>query len=168
MTRINVYEPGAEDAYGDDAKPTLVGWFDDDKAVRISENRYWDGNNMAGNTTRRHDSHEALYHTAGGRWVLEMSSDWATVQTIHRFLTDAQAKGWLIRNKSDGEVERYFGELPEESGPAPTGRPAVGGVVSTALGVERLAAVDAWAAGREVSRAEAIRQLLDTALGVTA
>ena len=73
-----------------------------------------------------------------------------------------------MRDEDDQLVEQYFGALPDESGP-PVGRPPVGGTVSTALGEDRLKAVDAWAADNGgVTRAEAIRRLLDTALGVRA
>jgi hypothetical protein len=46
------------------------------------------------------------------------------------------------------------------------GRPEVGGTISTAIGKDRLAAVDLWAAEHGVKRAEAIRHLLDVALGL--
>lgn len=47
------------------------------------------------------------------------------------------------------------------------GRPAVGAVISTAIGDVRLDAVDDFAGRRGLSRAEAIRQLLDAGLAAS-
>lgn len=54
--------------------------------------------------------------------------------------------------------------VPELS--APGGRPAIGGTVSTAVGTDRLAAVDAYAQWEGTTRAEAMRRLLDLGLAV--
>jgi hypothetical protein len=170
MSRINVYEPVSEHDYDldRDAKPRLAGHFDDDKATRIDENREWDGHNMTSVVAGGTFEHECLYRTAGGRWVLNHWSQWEGVQPTYRFVSDAVARDWLLRNGSDTEVAKWFGPVASEAGPDLGGRPEVGGTVSTAVGTDRLAAVDRWAAENGVTRAEAIRRLLDAALGVAA
>lgn len=155
MPRINVPTPGSD----------RTGWFDPDKAIETIENTYrWDGNNNVSVVSGDKFAHETLYRTPGGRWVLERTSQWQNVADEYRFLDDDEAKDWLTRDGDDEVIERYFGELPDESGPDQGGRPTVGGIISTAVGVDRLAAVDQWAAEHGVKRADAIRQLLDAAL----
>jgi hypothetical protein len=66
------------------------------------------------------------------------------------------AKEWLLANDYDEAVEKYFGPIPEEEDNR-GGRPAIGGTISTALGVGLLAAVDAYAEKSGMSRAETIR-----------
>lgn len=111
--------------------------------------------------------HEHLYRTPGGRWVLNHWSQWQGSRETYRFITDDQARDWLLRNESDAIVEKWFGALAEESGP---GRPEIGGAVHVRLG-EELARVDAWADEQKIKRAEAVRRLVSaglTAVGVHA
>ncbi|WP_289007868.1 CopG family transcriptional regulator [uncultured Thermomonospora sp.] len=155
MARINVF---AVDEY--DGTRTLAGWFDPDRARAIEGRREWDGNDLA-------DVHvganrwQTLYRTAGGRWVLETSSAWQHEETTYQFITDEQARQWLLVNGSDDVVEEYFGEIEEERGP---GRPEIGPVTTIRLGEELTARVDAARRDGE-SRAAAIRRLLEAALG---
>jgi hypothetical protein len=58
-------------------------------------------------------------------------------------------------------VQRLFGEVEEESGPS---RAEFGAPVNIRLGPELLAQVDAYAVQRAISRAEAVRRLVATAL----
>ncbi len=160
MARTNVYD--------DDSQ--FVGWFDPDRATRINETTEWSeraGQMVSVVATGGQYEHEALYLTAKGRWVLEHSSQWQKADTTYRFVDAETVRDWLLRNGSDEEIERHFGEvLTEEAGPI--GRTEIGGRVTTALGDERLAQVDAQAAHYGVSRAEAIRRLLDIALTLDA
>lgn len=154
MSRINVYTD--DDEY---EGSTLAGWFTPERAEKVEGDTEWDGNNMA-------DVHvganrwQRLYRTAQGRYVVETRSAWVNEQTTHRFLTDEQAREWLLVNNSDEHVERWFGELEEEKGP---GRPAIGPMVNVRLGAERTARIDAACTEGE-SRAAAIRRLLDERL----
>ena len=112
MTRVNVYERSDED--GD----VLVGWFDRDAAELFEEDTYWvDGNEYSIHTYNKW-IHERLYRTAGGRWVLEQWSQWQGSQPRYSFLTDVQASLWLLKNHSDDVVERFFGPVESEHGPA--------------------------------------------------
>lgn len=156
MTRINVY---TSDPY---EGKTLAGWFDPDKAeIREEENTQ---GNMVGIHSGVH-KHEALYRTAGGRWVLHRWSDYRDSEPTYEFITDDQAKKWLIIDESDSAnqlIERYFGELEEERGP---GRPEIGGRVNLRLGDALVAALDARAKSEGINRAELARRLLTDALG---
>ena len=160
MTRINVYSQPDKDDYS--AKAELIGWFSADKATYFKEERHvFDGTNLAGVHLGDRNRGQGLYRTAQGRWVLEHWSDWQGETTRYEFVTDADAKDWLIVNEEGTEtLEKYFGEIEEERGP---GRPEIGGAVHVRLG-ELVQGVDAYAKRHEMSRADAIRSLIEDAL----
>lgn len=161
MNRINVYRYPADDDF--DAQqdgPILDGWFDKDKAEQFDEDTRWDGNNKISVHTVDKFAHQILYRTAKGRWVLHRWSQWQGSQPTYEFVTDEAARQWLTVNNDDAVIAKYFGELAEESGPAPTGRPAVGAAINVRLGDDLLGTVDARAADEGVTRAEMIRRLV--------
>jgi hypothetical protein len=161
MNRINVYRyPAGDDYDAQQDGPILDGWFDLDKATLIDPDTYWNGSNQVNVHTRREHYHQYLYRTSGGRWVLNSTSNWQGVQPTYVFLTDDEARQWLTVNGSDDEIAKYFAPLAEESGPAPTGRPAVGPAINVRLGDDLLATVDARADDEGVTRAEMIRRLV--------
>lgn len=135
----------------------VIGWFDHRKAERFDE-RLPQGPGR--------DEPQILFHTAEGRWVLHGHIYWQP-GTAHgdgnTFISGDQARGWLERNGHDEAAARYFSETAERL----PGRPPIGGRATIPIGDGRLAAVDVWARERKVSRAEAIRQLLDIALEAT-
>lgn len=136
------------------------GWFDYDRVDIINGREYWDGNNQIDVHARSWGRHQYLLRTAGGRWVLEQTSDWEKEQTTYRFLDDEAAKVWLVANESDDELARYFPDAEDERGP---GRPEIGAPVQVRLG-ELLAPVDAYAQNHCLSRAEALRVLVQRGL----
>jgi hypothetical protein len=148
MPRINV-------PYGDGR----VGWFNDDQAEQVEGRREWDGSNMA-DVHAGANRWQTLYRTKRGQYVLRRESAWQTEQTTYEFVSDEDARDWLLRNESDEEVERWFGEIEEEKGP---GRPEIGPAIRVRLGEELTARVDAARVDGE-SRAAAIRRLLTAAL----
>jgi hypothetical protein len=155
MNRITVYAMPDDDDYGPrDGKPELLGWFDADKATYFKETKgVFDGANLAGVHLRDQNRGQGLYRTAQGRWVLEHWSNWQGETTRYEFITDAEAREWLIVNEArDGMLEQYFGPVEEERGP---GRPEIGGAVHVRLGDDLLAQLDAHRGGN--SRADAIR-----------
>lgn len=165
MTRINVYSrrpDGDEDPY---FEPQFLGWFDVDKVVEdIREDTYWDGNNHRGVMSKLQCGHERLYRTNKGRWVryYNARSEFNGPE-FYEYLTDEQARDWLLRNNDDesnAAAARYFGETPEEQGP---GRPDLGPPVLIRLG-ELILPVDDWAEQEGISRAEAVRRLVALAL----
>lgn len=156
MTRINIY-------LSDEDGKALDGWFNPGTAVEsVAENTEWNEavGHLVSLVTSAED-HEQLYRTAGGRWVLNHWSNWRAAPDTYKFVSDAEAKDWLLRNGSDEVAERWFGPIAQEAGP---GRPEVGGAVHARLGQDLLDRLDAWGASRALTRAEAIRHLLDAAM----
>lgn len=166
--RIKVTNPIDDTAasYGEAAP---IGWFDTDKADRWDGRTEWDGHNMA-------DVHcgatrwQSLYRTAGGRWVLNQRSAWTTERESHEFVEPDAAREWLLLNEDDDAVEKYWGPLPEESGPDLGGRPAIdGSPVNIKFTHGQLARLDAAVAemrsgdGGKASRADVLRALVDAA-----
>ena len=151
MARINVCDDFGE----------LAGWFDENKAERFSEATWWDGSNHVSVATGSQWDHQVLYRTKGGRWVLHSWSQWQGRPERYRFITDAEAQTWLLKNEHDAAVERFFGEIEEERGP---GRPEIGPVIQVRLPEEMTAQLDALAERDGVPRAEVIRRLLGEAL----
>jgi Ribbon-helix-helix protein, copG family len=145
MARINIYgEHTHDDGYAD---THLEGWFDPDTAHRFAE-----GTNFTGSQR----GHEALYRTSGGRWVRHHWSQWEGSPETYVFMSDGEAKDWLIRSEvNDDALEKHFGDIPEES--APVGRPREGTLVGVRVPDADLAALDEEAALEGVSRAQLIR-----------
>lgn len=154
MARTNIYR---SDEY--DGK-VLEGWFDPSTAERFDESTRWDGNNHISVVAGDKYGHQALYRTKKGRWILNCWSQWQGVEETYEFISDARAREWLLECKEDEAVEKYFGELEEESGP---GRPEIGKPLNVRLGEDLQARVDAAALPGE-KRAATIRRLLEKAL----
>jgi hypothetical protein len=155
MNRIVIAET---DEYS--GERTVIGHFDYDKAERFEEDTRWDGNNHISVNTSSQWDHQQLLRTAGGRWVLNTWSQDQGRPETYEFISDDKAREWLLFNKEDEAVEKYFGEVEEEKGP---GRPEVGPATNVRLGEELTAKVDAARRDGE-SRAAAIRRLLAAAL----
>jgi hypothetical protein len=153
MDRVNVYDTETRE---------LVGWFDIDAAEKFREDTEWDGNNHISKATGSQFDHQTLYRTKGGRWVLNRWSQWQGSRETYEFISDDEAREWLIAQNEDVAVERYFGELEDERGP---GRPEIGPAIQVRLPEDLLAQIDAKAEDDGVSRAEMVRTLLGEALG---
>lgn len=157
MARTNVYTFDPEEGR------ILAGYFDRDKAEEFPEETRWDGNNNVSVHCGQWE-HEILYRTARGRWVLHHWSQRQGSEPTYEFVSDDVAKRWLLMNENEGSdaaVERYFGELDEETGP---GRPAIGPLVGTRFPSDVLAALDERAERDGVSRAELVRRLVTDGL----
>lgn len=154
MARTNIYR------FDEYEGKQLDGWFDPKKAEAFEEDTRWDGNNNVSVVAGGQFEHEALYRTKAGRWVLNHWSQWEGRPDTYQYVSDDEAREWLLKCGRDEAVEQYFGELEEESGP---GRPAIGPMVNVRLGEELTKRVDAARQEGE-SRAAAIRRLLEQAL----
>jgi len=152
MTRINVYNYG-----DDDGEDCLAGWFNANTATR------WTDADHNGNGSGGVGRGQAVYRTAGGKWVLENWTAWQNEAHTHYFITPAAAQTWLLRNHEDAAVAQYFGLLAEEEDRRP-GRPEIGGIVQVRLGDELFNRLDHLARERDSSRAETIREILRVAL----
>lgn len=164
MARINVYVTDT-DPYGDFTERRLAGYFDPNRADFIEGNEYWDGDNMACSHLKDGTRKQDLYRTARGRWVTRTRSSWANEQTEYQFIDDAAAREWLVINESHDLAEKWFGEQPDEEGPAVGGRPAIGPPVSVAYQTDLLTRVDAAAKDAGLSRAAWLRQIAAAAVG---
>lgn len=159
MARVNVFDH--DEMTGED---TLAGYFDIDKARRIKEGKDWDGNNNRGRISGLQIGFEWLYRTAGGRWVVyHYARNEFNGPEYFRYLTDAAARDWLLRNESDAIVEQYFGEIPEETGP-PVGRPEIGPAVNIRFPQGTLDELKTRADTEGISRAELVRRYVAEAL----
>lgn len=166
MNRINIYATGDE-AYEREGngRSTLVGHFDRDACTEsIEEGQRWDGNNHLGIISGLQLSREVLLRTKKGRWVLHHDGrNEFNGPEYHRFMTDDQARDWLLRAdtaESQEAIEKYFGEIEEEVGPNIGGRPAIGKKYEVRLDDETVARIDARAEQEGVSRPEMIRRLI--------
>lgn len=157
MARINIY---SDDPY---APQTLIGWFNPDAATRYEQGMEWNGESMVGVITGSEWVDEYLYHTKGGRWILNNDAHrYHNGPDTYRFITDEQARNWLITSQvNDAAIAEHFGELEDERGP---GRPEVGPAFSLRFPADLLAKVDQTAKTNNVSRAEQIRRLVAAGL----
>ena len=119
--RIYVTESADDSEYYDlNSNPQRrVGWFS------VGSAEYWhgdkevfDGANLADVNTRDQHRGQGLYRTKGGRWVLSTWSSWQGETSTYNYTSPEDAREWLIFNGYDDAVRKYFGEIPEEQGPA--------------------------------------------------
>lgn len=163
MNRITVYSTGL---YG---QPERLGWFDLDAATHIlEEDTRWDGQNMRGVISGMQINRAQLYRTSGGRWVENQDhSPEFNGPDQWRFLTDDEAREWMIKSGDHGAekaLEKWFPDTPDESGPNLGGRPTVGPKVEFRLDEDVLAKVDASAAEEGVKRSEMLRRIVTAAV----
>jgi len=145
----------------------VIGWFDRDRATSWGEGTRWDGSNNVSLATGVYSDHEELLRTAQGRWVIHSWSQWVNIPDSWRYIPADAARQWLIANQHSAAtivVEAGLGDIPDESGPNLGGRPAIGGLVSLALGDDLLRRLDAEGDRRGVKRAALVRDLLAAAL----
>jgi hypothetical protein len=83
-------------------------WFDDEKAVKFSENTWWNGHNHISSATGSQWEHEALYHTKTGSWVLNTWSQRQGSGETYEVISEQMAIQWLIAQQcfDDKEMEQ--------------------------------------------------------------
>lgn len=138
-------------------------YFDLDKASSWEGRREWDGANRA-DVNVGANAGQNLYRTAGGRWVLGSWSSYVSTPDSYEWVTDEKAHEWLLYNDHDDAAQEHFGPAAEERA---AGRPMIGARICVRLG-DHLTAVDAYAKDRGISRADAVRQLVEQALTANA
>lgn len=155
LVRITVYEDSDTDS-----GRVMVGWFDRDRAEHFRPDplqcpQFADFASA--------DSGQSLYRTSQGRWVLgEVAAH--TGEGLYRFLSPAQARLWLNSHGRRDVAARYFSRGTSNPKPRKAGRPEVGGPVTVRLGDDLLTDLDNYAGAHNLSRANAIRDLIKTAL----
>lgn len=161
MNRITIYSTRVNSEGGYDR----LGWFDLDAAEHVlEENSRWDGQNMRGVISGMQINRAQLYRTSGGRWVENQDSrPEFNGPNVWRFLTDDEAREWMIKSggaEAEESLAKWFPDTPEESGPNLGGRPTVGPKVEVRLDPDTLAKVDARATEEGVKRAEMLRRII--------
>jgi hypothetical protein len=80
----------------------LVGWFDDSakNIKKFNENTFWNGNNHISKATGSQWSHETLYLTSKGTWVLNHASGHSDTYTR---IDNEQAARWLVTNDCEDD-----------------------------------------------------------------
>lgn len=152
MTRVTVYR------YDEEGR-SYAGHFNTESAERFlnaEDNEMWEDTRL----------HTELFRTKGGRWVRCDWDQWQGSEAKHWFISDDEARQWLLTEKQHEAVEKYFGELEEESGPNLGGRPSIGPKVDVRIPKDILARVDAFKGTRD--RADALRDLIAAGLDVIA
>ena len=144
-----------------------VGWYDQDRATTVYSDKHWNGSNNIDKATGSQWDHEYLHRTAGGRWVLQTSSDWQGAGAdTHRYLDDDEARGWVMRALDPGDeletlLATYWPDTPDE---VAYGRPPVGPQVQVRMSDEMREACDEAATAAGITRAEWIRRTVDEKL----
>ena len=141
-----------------------LAWFDPAKSQAYNDGRLWNGHNLIGACSGSQWIDQTLYRTRAGRWVLHTDAT-RYYNGVHsyRYLSSDEARAWLLRTGDhEDEIERIFGETPEES--PGRGRPEIGPAISVKVPLDALAAIDAAAESAGVSRAEWIRRACSAAL----
>lgn len=165
MTRQNVYAYPDPDNYLDDTPVHVVGHFNLDAARHFDEGRNWDGSNYISQATGSQWDHEALYLTAGGRWVKNWWSQWQGSTERWTFIDVGEAREWLLRNEYDDDTITAATGTPVEQEEGPVyGRPQIGRRVEVILPKHVITALDARAVEAGVKRSELIRDLICAAL----
>ena len=83
-------------------------WFNPEIAERFAEDTRWNGTNRISIATGSQWDHEELYRTKTGRWILHAWSQWQGTVPTYEEISDSRARTWLLRNKEDAAVERFF------------------------------------------------------------
>jgi hypothetical protein len=81
-------------------------FFDMDKATKYEEGTYWNGNNHISKVTGSQWSHEILFRTASGKWVLNCYSQYQGSVETYEIISPADAAEWVVKNEYD--------DIPEE------------------------------------------------------
>jgi hypothetical protein len=116
MSRIYVTQTDPSDPYGGEIR---AGYFSENAATYWhGDKEVFDGANLADVNTRDQNRGQGLYRTAQGRWVLHYWSNWQGETAQYAYMSPEFAREWLGFNGYDDAVRKYFGEIPDEQGPA--------------------------------------------------
>ena len=74
-------------------------WFDTDKAEHFDESTYFNGQNHISNATGDQWTHQRLYRTTSGRWILNSWSQWQGSSESYEEISNEEAAKWFVRNE---------------------------------------------------------------------
>jgi hypothetical protein len=77
-------------------------WFNIDTAIRFSEASQWDGENLVSRATGSQSSHQYLYYTASGNWVLNC---WYQGIETYEKIGEERAISWLISQEHFDDLD---------------------------------------------------------------
>lgn len=91
-------------------------WFDREKAELFSQKADWNGNNHISRATGKTHSHESLYKTASGVYILRKYSDFQGSTEEYILISMNEAATWFAKQgfeKGDhpDELESLIAEL---------------------------------------------------------
>jgi len=87
-------------------------WFDAEKADLHKENQYHDGRNWISKATKDQFTHEAIYMTKSGKFILNKWSQWQGSVETYEEISKAEAAAWFAKQDfQDNEIPDIF--LPE-------------------------------------------------------
>ena len=116
INRINIVEETDDDPPW--IRRRVIGWFDPTRAERFTEQTDWNGSNNISRATGSQWTHEALWRTSGGRWVLNWWSMWqqqnSELAETYRYLEADEALAWLRLNEHYNIITQLWGEDPPE------------------------------------------------------
>lgn len=166
MNRITIYSTEMNYDGGYDR----LGWFDLDAAEHVlEESSRWNGQSMIGVLSGMQINRAQLYRTSGGRWVENQDSrPEFNGPDRWRFLTDDEARNWMVKSggpEAEEALDKWFPETPDEVGPDPKGgRPAIGPTINVAYPRELLDKIEAAAKKEGLSRAAWLRKVAEDAV----
>lgn len=110
--RISIYATDP-DQHG---MKTVEGWYDPDAVtVDLDEARDFDGHSHIGRSSSMKINRQNLVRTSGGRWVLTTDRRPEFNGPLERvFVTDEQARQWLLVNDHEETAEKWFGPIGDE------------------------------------------------------
>ena len=83
-------------------------WFDAEAAIRWENDTTFDGSNFISVMTGCQWSHQSLYYTKSGRWVLHETSAYQGTVDTWEFVEQSDAVAWLLQN------DATFKRLPQD------------------------------------------------------
>ena len=81
------------------------GWFNEETAIKFTEDTYWNGNNHISKATGSQWEHEVLYYTKSGNWVLNEWSQRQGSRETYTKISESRAINWLIANDCADELD---------------------------------------------------------------
>ncbi len=84
-------------------------WFDADKAELYKENTYHNGNNWISKATGDQFTHEFIFMTKSGKFILNCWSQWQGSVETYEEISKEEAAAWFAKQDfQDNEIPEVF------------------------------------------------------------